>query len=167
MIHCSRSMPSGNFDEPVTASNPPPASPRAFRFPCEYYSSPVSEVRPIFPKWMPYGCGAASAVVIILLFVGGALLSGPYLASAMDFVVSSAAGEIRGMYAPDVTAAQKQRFDDELKQMRDALEAGRISVKNMQPFLKVMQTTIADKKVTGEELEQLTRAAARTRTVNR
>ena len=161
MIHLTRSMPSGNLDEPVTAAPPPAAAPpRAFRFPCAYYSSPLSEVRPIFPKWVPAGCGIASAVIIVLLFAGGALVSGPALSQFMDFVLGLSLGEMRGMYAPEVTAQQKQRFDDEVKHLREGLRNNKVSVPNLQPFMKTMQTAIADGKVTPEEVDRLARAAA-------
>jgi hypothetical protein len=154
-------MPSGNLDEPVTAAPPPAAAPpRAFRFPCAYYSSPLSEVRPIFPKWVPAGCGIASAVIIVLLFAGGALVSGPALSQFMDFVLGLSLGEMRGMYAPEVTAQQKQRFDDEVKHLREGLRNNKVSVPNLQPFMKTMQTAIADGKVTPEEVDRLARAAA-------
>ena len=87
MIHLTRSMPSGNFDEAATANSSPAAQPKAFRMPCEYYSAPLAEVRPIFPKWVPIGCGTASAIVLLLLFAGGAAISGPRLAQFMDFVL--------------------------------------------------------------------------------
>jgi hypothetical protein len=161
MIHLTRSMPSGNLDEPVTATPPPAAAPPgAFRFPSAYYSAPLSEVRPIFPKWVPAGCGIASAVIIVLLFAGGALVSGPALSQFMDFVLGLSLGEMRGMYAPEVTAQQKQHFDAEVKQLREGLRNNKVSVPNLQPFLKTMQTAIADGKVTPEEVDRLARAAA-------
>ena len=161
MIHLTCSMPSGNLDEPVTATPPPAAAPpRAFRFPCAYYSAPLAEVRPIFPKWVPAGCGIASAVIIVLLFAGGALISGPALSQFMDFVLGLSLGEMRGMYMPEVTARQKQHFDDEVKHLREGLRNNKVSVPNLQPFLKAMQTAISDGKVTPEEVDRLARAAA-------
>ncbi|MGZ5476837.1 MAG: hypothetical protein ACXW29_11615 [Thermoanaerobaculia bacterium] len=153
-------MPSGNLDEPVTATPPPAAAPpSAFRFPCAYYSAPLSEVRPIFPKWVPAGCGIASAVIIVLLFAGGALLSGPALSQFMDFVLGLSLGEMRGMYTPEVTAQQKQHFDDEVIHLRDGLRNNTVPMSNVQPFLKTVQTAIADGKVTPEEVDRLARAA--------
>jgi hypothetical protein len=163
MIHCSRSMPTGNLDEPVTANNPPTVPPSAFRLPCEYYSAPLAEVRPIFPKWVPYGCGTASAIILLLLFAGGAIVTGPRLASLMDLVLGTSLGELKSMYTPEVTTAQKQRFDDEVKQLRDALRHDKVPMKNLQPFLRTMQTAISDKKVTPDEVERLITAAAEAR----
>lgn len=152
-------MPSGNLDEPVTTSSPNAEPPRAFRLPADYYSTPPSEVRPLFPKWVPLGCGTASAVVLVLLFAGGAIVTGPRLAQFMDFVVGSSLGELKGMYAKDVTAGDKARFDGEVKQLREKLRAGKVSMQNFQPFLKLMQSVIVDKKVSHEEVDRLTKAA--------
>ncbi|HEX9163109.1 MAG TPA: hypothetical protein VF980_15495 [Thermoanaerobaculia bacterium] len=152
-------MPSGNLDEPVTESSPQATPPRSFRFPAAYYTAPVSEVRPIFPKWVPVGCGTASAVILVLLFAGGALMTGSRLAQLMDFVLGSSLGDVRSMYAPDVSPAQKQRFDAEVKHLRDELRKNNVSVQNLQPFLKAMQSAISDKRVTSEEVEKMTRAA--------
>jgi hypothetical protein len=46
-----------------------------------------------------------------------------------------------------------------MKRLREELRNDRISVQNLQPFLKAMQSAIADKKVTAEELDRLTKAA--------
>ena len=159
MIHLTRSMPSGNIDEPVTATNPEPALPRSFRLPADYYTAPVSDVRPLFPKWVPIGCGATSAVILVLLFAGGALLTGPRLAAFIDLVVGQSVGELKGMYAKEISEQQKTQFDAEVKKLRDDLRADKISVQNMQPFLKTVQTVSGDKKVTPDELEKLTKVA--------
>ena len=135
-------MPSGNF-----------------RFPAEYYCAPLSEVRPIFPRWVPIGCGSAAAVVLVLMFAAGALVAGPYFGELMDLFVGTSVGELRGMYTADVSAAEKQRFDAEIERMRSGLRNGKFGPKNLQPFVKEMQTATGDKHITGEELERLTKAA--------
>ena len=161
MIHLTRSMPSGNLDEPVTAAPPPAAAPPG-RFASR---APITRLRfrkygPFFRSGCRLGCGIASAVIIVLLFAGGALVSGPGATNFMDFVLGLSLGEMRGMYAPEVTAQQKQRFDDEVKQLREGLRNNKVSVPNLQPFMKTMQTAIADGKVTPEEVDRLARAAA-------
>jgi hypothetical protein len=152
-------MPSGNLDEPVTPSSPHADPPHAFRLPADYYSTPVADVRPLFPKWVPLGCGTASAILLVLLFAAGAIITGPRLAQFMDYVVGSSLGELKGMYAKDVTVDEKTRFDVEVKQLRENLRSGKVSMQNFQPFLKSMQTAISDKKVTADEVERLTKTA--------
>jgi hypothetical protein len=129
--------------------------------PAEYYSAPLSEVRPVFPRWAPYGCGIASAVFLIILFAGGSVLSGPKFGEMLDIVLGMSLGEFRGMYASDVSAGSKADFEAEVKAMRDGLRTGKVSPANVQPFLKSMQDAIADKKVTQAELEKLTQSAAK------
>ena len=160
MIHSPGSMPSGNFDEPVSSNAQQPVSSQRFRFPAEYYSAPLSDVKPVLPKWVPWGCGTAAAVFILLLFAAGSLLTGSRLAAFIDFTLGMSLGEIKGAYASDVGDEHKKAFDKEVGAMRENLRSERISVKDVQPFLRTMQKAIADETVTRVELEQLTNAAA-------
>jgi hypothetical protein len=116
------------------------------------------------PKWVPYGCGIAAAVFLVFLFVGGSVLSGPMFGEALDFVIGMSLGEFRGMYGADVSAEAKQKFDTEVKSMREGLRAGKVAPANVQPFLRSMQDAIEDRKVTSEELEKLTETAVAART---
>ncbi len=160
MIHSSRSMPTGNFDEPLPSSPAPPPPPsRSFRLPADYYCAPLSEVRPIFPRWVPYGCGAAAAVFLVLLFVSGTILSGPRFGELIDFVIGTSLGELRSMMAKDVSAETRSRFEAEVKTMREGLRNGKVPVARVQPFLKAMQSAIADQSVSKEELEHLIKTA--------
>lgn len=86
-------------------------------------------------------------------------MTGPRLAQLMDFVVGTSLGELKGMYAPDVTPQQKAGFDEAVRQLREGLRNNKVSLQNLQPFLKLMQTVIVDKKVTAEEVNRLTRVA--------
>jgi hypothetical protein len=142
-------MTSGNFAEPQ----------RPFRFPADYYGAPVSEVTPIFPRWVPYGCGTLSAVILVALFAVGAVFTGPRLAEFMDFIVGTSLGELRSMYASDVSKDAKDRFETEVERMRAALRSGKMPVANLQPFIRSMQSSISDKRVTAGEVERMTKVA--------
>jgi hypothetical protein len=159
MIHSPGSMPTGNFDEPAAPPAERADAARSFRRPADYYSAPLSEVKPVFPAWVPWGCGSLAALVLLVLFAGGAMLSGPRLATLIDLMLSMTIGEIKAMYQPDVTGAQKNAFEAEVKRMREGLRNGTVSVQKVQPFLQTMQRAIGDEKVTAAELEQLTKAA--------
>lgn len=152
-------MPSGEFGGPAGPIAEAEKPKQSFRFPAEYYCAPLSEVRAIFPRWVPVGCGSAAAVVLVLMFVAGALFSGPRFGEVMDFVIGTSVGDLRGMYARDVTPDEKQRFDAEVERMREGVRSGKIAVRNLQPFMKEMQAAILDKSVTAEELGRLTKAA--------
>ena len=145
-------MPIGNLEPQAPAT-------RSFRLPADYYSAPLSEVRPVFPRWVPYGCGAASAVFLVLLFASSALLSGARLGGAIDVVLGMSLGEVRGMFSADVTAAQKAAFEREVTAMRVAIRGNRVEISGVQPFLQAMQKAISDKKVTPAEVQALTSAA--------
>jgi hypothetical protein len=160
-------MPIGNLDDPISPIAPQTAPPRHFRLPSDYYCAPLSEVRPILPKWAPYGCGAAAAAFLVLLFIGGALMTGPRLAALLDLVIGTSLGELKSMYAADIPEAQKERFDTEIKRMREDLRSGRVPAAEVRPFLQTMQKAIADKRVTLQELEQLTKSAASAKSVSR
>jgi hypothetical protein len=86
------------------------------------------------------------------------MLTGPRLAQGLDFVIGMSLGDLRGMFQ-GVSTEQKDAFEREVKAMRDGLNANRVPAAAVQPFLQAMQKAIADKKVTPEEVEQLTKAA--------
>ena len=159
MIHSPGSMPSGNLDEPFVSAPQPAASPRALRVPADYYSAPLAEVKPVFPKWVPWGCGSLSLFVLLVMFAGGAMLSGPRLATLIDLVLGMTIGEMKAMYQSDVTQEQKESFDAAVKTMRERLRDGQVSVQKVQPFLQSVQKAIGDEKVTAPELEGLTKSA--------
>ena len=152
-------MTSGNIGEAAPSTPPGVRAKRPFRFPAEYYCAPLAEVRPIFPRGLVIGCGSASAVILVLMFAAGAVFSGPRFGELLDLFVGTSVGELHGMYAPDVSPAEKQRFDAEIQRVREGLRSGKIPAKNLQPFIKEMQTAIGDKHVTAEELERLTKTA--------
>ena len=83
----------------------------------------------------------------------------PVSPSFLDFVLSISVGEMKGMYESDVTKAQQEAFDAELKRMREQLRDGKITVQKVQPFLQAMQKAVGDEKVTSQELEGLTKIA--------
>lgn len=160
MIHSSRSMPTENFGEQADSSTQPVDATRSRRLPSDYYSASLSEVRPIVPKWVPWGCGGAAILVLLIMFAAGAILTGSRLSAFIDLVMGMSVGEMKGMYAADVTEQQKAALDAEVTRMRKALSDGRVSVQDVQPFLQTMQRAVADDEVTAAEAEQLTRAAA-------
>jgi hypothetical protein len=152
-------MPTGNFEPEAALPVPEPAPRRGFRLPADYYSAPLAEVRPIFPKWVPYGCGIAAAAFLVLLFISGALLNGPAIGQGFDFIIGMTLGELRPMLTKDVTSEQKDAFELEVKALREGLRTNRVEISRVQPFLQTMQKVIGDKKVTPGELGQLTEAA--------
>src|SRR5438552_19198273 len=101
----------------VGLSETSPVPPPRFRLPADYYAGPADEVRPIVPKWVPRGCGIASAVVLVLGFVVGAIVMHVGLGKFMAYVLDMSVAEIQPMIGKDVPSAQKQAFNSELGQL--------------------------------------------------
>ena len=128
-----------------------------FQRPADYYSTPVGDVRPLFPRWVPFGCGTASIIVLLLVFALGAAVSTGALGELLDLMFGSMQGEIDKMFTPDVKPQQKAAFDAEMKTMRASIRANRLSLDRLQPLLRSMRDASSDEHVTAAETEQLTR----------
>ncbi|PYQ29935.1 MAG: hypothetical protein DMF56_09420 [Acidobacteria bacterium] len=104
---------------------------------------------------MSSGCGAASVLVLVIVFAGGAYLAHGGFTELMDLVFGMTMGDLRGMYTKDVTAAQKKSLDDEIETLRTNMRGEKITVQSLQPLLKDIQKVSGDKKVDAREVERL------------
>ncbi|HEX2120134.1 MAG TPA: hypothetical protein VHL59_00700 [Thermoanaerobaculia bacterium] len=147
----------------MTAENPLEtseiAAPRRVYRPADYYSSATPP--PILPRWAPFGCGAASVVILIVVFAGGAFLAGGGFTDFMDLVFGMTMGEMRGMYAADVTDAQKKELEREIETLREHLRNERIAAGALDPVLQAMRRATADEKLARAEVEKIVAAARR------
>jgi hypothetical protein len=145
---------------PVVVPDPePPALPTPslpFRRPADYYSSPVGDARPLFPRWVPYGCGSAAIVALIIVFGVGVAVSRGMLGQIFDLMFATTQAEIDKMFTRDVKPADKQAFDAEMKNMRDLVRNNRVSIDRLQPLLRMIREAISDERVTPAETQQLT-----------
>jgi len=57
---------------PAPEPPPPPAPRLPFRLPADYYASPEPPPR-VFPRAVPFGCGMAAIVFIVVLFVAASM----------------------------------------------------------------------------------------------
>ena len=137
----------------------PEPRPLPFRRPADYYAAPPSEVRPIFPRWVPFGCGAASLLAIVVLFLAGAVAGSGKGGSIFAWMFATMQDEIHGIFTKEVTPVQKAAFDAEMKALRSNLDQGRVSIDRLQPLLRAIRDASIDSKVTPEEAAQLTKAA--------
>ena len=128
-----------------------------FRRPADYYSTPTGETKPLFPRWVPFGCGAAAIVLLIAVFVGGVFAARGGMGQLFDFMFGSMQGEIDKMFTKDVTPAQKASFDNEMKTMRDLVRQNRLPIDRLQPLLRTMRDVTSDEHVTPAEADQLTK----------
>jgi hypothetical protein len=137
-------------------SSPPPVS--SLRLPADYYSAPLSEVRPLFPRWVPLGCGSASLALVLLLFGGGYWIQGGGLERLVSFFLGTMQDELAGMYAKDVPDGEKQALDAAMKSFREDIRTDRVPLTKLQPVMDVVQAAIADKRVTRDEVAKLREA---------
>ncbi|HEY6842952.1 MAG TPA: hypothetical protein VI391_02205, partial [Thermoanaerobaculia bacterium] len=112
--------------------------------------------KPIFPRWVPYGCGAAAIVLLVLVFLAGIFAAHGGMAQMLDFMFGSMQGEIDRMFTKDVSAAQKAAFDGEMKTMRDRVRQNRLKIDRLQPLLRDLRDAISDEHVTPQEARKLT-----------
>jgi len=140
---------------PESAPAPPPPS-LPFRLPAEYYASP--ERTRVFARAVPFGCGSAAALFLVVLFVAGALFSGDRGGRLVSSLFAVMQSEIDGQFTKDVPAAQKAEFDTQFNELRHRLETGRAKLATLQPFLEKMRDASMDEKVTPEETRKLIEA---------
>jgi hypothetical protein len=143
--------------EPAPPAPPSVAAPRApFRLPGDYYESPLSEVKPVFPRWVPIGCGAASIVFVVLLFIGGSFAGGGGVGRVLDFAFDMMQAELMKAYGPDVTPAQRSAFEHEYAALRANLRANRLDLAKVQALLRSISDAQEDKKLSSAEVTRLT-----------
>lgn len=138
---------------------------RRRQWPADYYSSATPP--PVLPSWATFGCGAASIVILLLVFAGGAWLSRGGFTDFMDMAMGMSVAEMKGMYAADVRPEQRKSLDEAVEAMRESLRDGKVSVAALQPFMQEMQKSVRDKKVTAAEAKSLEDTARRITTLHR
>lgn len=109
----------------------------------------------MFPRWVPFGCGGASAFILIILFFAGAFFNGGGSGSLFDFALGAIQKELDGQYASDVTPAEKASLDAEMTELRRNLRTNAVSPDRMLPLLRSIQSVIDDQKITRSEAQQL------------
>lgn len=132
---------------------------RRFVLPAEYYSGPTP--RPVLPQWAAWGCGAVSVFILLIVFGGGIMLSRGGFSSFMDLVLGMSLGEMKAMYEPGITEAQKTALDSEIEGVRQKLRDDRMSIATLQPLLEGIRSAGADGKITAQEVETLRITAER------
>jgi hypothetical protein len=127
-----------------------------FRLPADYYSSPASEVVPVFPRWVPAGCGGVSAFLLVVFFAGGAFVQSGRAEGLFDLMMAQMQSELAGLYTNDVTPAQKSALDQQYSALRQNLKAKKVKSDQLMPLLQTMRTVSEDQKVTPPEVDKLT-----------
>ncbi len=113
----------------------------------------------MLPRGVTFGCGAASVVALILVAIGGAWMASGGIVDVMDMAFGMSMGEVRGMIASDVGAADKKALEDAVETMRGRLRSGEMPVSALNPVMETMRKGMSDKKMTAAEVRALTAAA--------
>jgi hypothetical protein len=131
----------------------------SYRLPADYYAAPPGELRPIFPRWVPIGCGSAAAAFLVAGFIGGAVVMHKGLGTIMAFALDMSVGEMKPMIGKDVPADRREALTAELSQLSKNVEADKTSLVRLEPVLTALKEAIEDKKVTPVETERLIKLA--------
>lgn len=148
-------MTTANFEE----TPPPETPPRGVRRPADYYSLPSPER--VLPLWLSLGCGGLALVALIVIFAGSLFISSSGFGEFIDFTLGMSLGEMRGMYAKDISDAQKKQLETEVETMREHLRTERVATTKLQPFLQALSRSTRDGSVTAKEVQEITAEAAR------
>lgn len=143
----------GQSEPETPPPEPPPALP--FQRPSDYYTTPIGHRRRLFPRWVPFGCGAASLVFIAALFVMGGLVASGKLGGIFELVFGQLQTEMQGQFTKDVTPAQKAAFNAEMKALLDRLHENKVPPDRLQPMMKVVRQVSGDEKIDGREVERV------------
>jgi hypothetical protein len=102
-------------------------------------------------KWGLVGCAGASVAVIIgLLF----LMSNAK--KLMDFAFDQMGDQIVAASTPDVTPAEKEEFRAAMKSFAAKAKERKVTAQQVAAFQSRVKTSIADNRVTREEMHALT-----------
>ncbi len=112
-------------------------------------------MKPFFPRWVPFGCGAAALVFLLILFSAGALVSGGGATKLIDFIFAQMQRDTESMFAPDVTADQRADFDKEWKTLQENMKAGKVPLERFQAVLAEIQAASADRRITSAETARM------------
>lgn len=138
-------------------SVPETADGKRVLWPADYYSGPSPQA--VLPKGVTFGCGAAAAVALILVFAGGAFMASGGLVQFMDMALGMSMGDVRGMYTAQVSGAQKAELEKSIEDLRSGLREGRVPVTALDPVMQTMRRGIADQKLEPGEVGALAAAA--------
>jgi hypothetical protein len=126
-----------------------------FRLPADYYASPATDIKPIVPRWVPLGCGAAAALVLLLAFGAGAVVAHIGVGPLMEMIVGSMEDELRPMVAK-VPQPERAELEQQLALLRENIRTERIPVAKLDPVIQDIKSVSADEKITIDEAKKLT-----------
>ena len=67
---------------------------------------------------MAIGCGVSAAILVAVLFLGGALVARGGMGKIMDFALGMMQNEMVGMYSADVPPSERKSLEAEMDSLR-------------------------------------------------
>lgn len=138
---------------------PPVNSELPFQRPADYYSSglPPASERKGCPRWVPIGCGLGGCLVLVVMFVLGALIVKDTSGRFSGWFLARLEKETLQLVAKDVPPQQREALRQQFTTLRANIKQGKASFVEMQTLLQLLNESIRDRKVTAEEAEEITR----------
>jgi hypothetical protein len=96
-----------------------------------------------------------SVVLLLGGFIGGAVIMSVGVGKLLAMLVDTSHGEMKAMYASDVTPAKRAQVDAAIDQISHDLATDKIAYGRLEPLLTVMRDAMSDKKITNSEADQL------------
>lgn len=140
---------------PSRHPNEPVAQQGTYQRPADYYATPTEQKKGC-GKSTAIGCGLAGCLVLVLMFVGGALLLRGGMGKIVDFALARLDKEAIGMMSQEVTPEQRAAFQRELATFRRNAIDKRLQLVQIQPILQELRDTSNDNVLTPDEVENLT-----------
>ncbi len=128
------------------------------RLPADYYGASPYEVRPIFPRWVPVGCGIAAAALLLVAFAVGAIVAHTGVGNLMDLLLGSMQNEIQPMYAREMSPAQRASLDSEFGRLRANVRDEKLSIARLDPVISAVREASADHTISAAEAVKMTGA---------
>ena len=94
-------------------------------------------------------------MLLVLAFVGGAIVMSVGVGKLMAVVIDSTHGELKPMYAADMPPAKRAQLDAALDGISHDLGTDKLAYAKLEPLLTTMRDAMDDKKITNAEADQL------------
>jgi uncharacterized protein (DUF2236 family) len=102
-------------------------------------------------------------VLLVIAFLGGAIVMTVGVGKLVGYAIDSSHGEMTPMYGADVSPAKRAQLDAALTAVSRDVAADKLAYAKLEPLLTTMRDTMADKKITNAEADQLLAKVAEVR----
>jgi hypothetical protein len=142
--------------EPIVTPPPQPPVSEGSWNPSRYYAQPPAGLEK--GRSAIFGCGAASLVILLLLFLAGSFFASGGLRMLLGYAVGEIAARIDPKTTPDLSPAERADLKNELDRAAKMSRSASVPLPKLVPLLEKMQTALADEKITKDEARELVQA---------